>query len=98
MMSKMSPADMERMSKMAAGMGMGPSAGAGMGGMGGMPTMTPEMLKQASDMMSSMKPEDMQRMTEMAASMGMGPGSGTGGCTARMEQVDAWRMQAGRAR
>ena len=76
MMSKMKPEDMERMAKMAADMGMGPSpsfSGAGCG----MPTMTPEMIKQASSMMANMTPEDMKRMQEMASSMGM-KGSGTG--------------------
>ena len=71
MMSKMKPEDMERMTKMAASMGMGPSPST----TAGMPAMTPEMLKQASEMMANMKPEDMRRMQEMASSMGMGGGA-----------------------
>ena len=60
MMAKMKPEDMERMAKMAADMGMGPSPGSAAGG--GMPAFTPEMMKQASSMMANMKPEDMKRM------------------------------------
>ena len=69
MMANMKPEDMERMSQMAAGMGM---AGGGMPA--GMPAFSPEMMRQASGMMANMKPEDMRRMQEMAASMGMGGG------------------------
>ena len=60
MMAKMKPEDMERMAKMAADMGMGPSPG--MGSSAGMPAFTPEMMQQASSMMANMKPEDMKRM------------------------------------
>ena len=45
-----------------------------MGGQGGMPQFTPEMMTQAQEMMKNMKPEDLQKM--MGAMGGAAPSSG----------------------
>jgi hypothetical protein len=55
------------------------SGGAGVG-VTGMPEMTPEMIKMATESMKNMKPEDMEAMRKMVGQQGghMGPMGGAG--------------------
>ncbi|KAK6926483.1 hypothetical protein RJ641_008202, partial [Dillenia turbinata] len=78
MISKMSPEELQNMLQMASSLqGQNPYSAGGSSGTNSKgfgsgfvpPTMTPNMLKTASNMMSKMSPEDLQRIFEMASSM-----------------------------
>lgn len=76
MISKMPPDEFQKMLQMATSFqAENPSLNRGSTGSNngsGMPNVTPDMLKTATDMMSNMPPEELQKMFEMASSLNGG--------------------------
>lgn len=77
MISKMPPEEFEKMLEMASSFQGGNgnpllNRNSNNGNESGMPNLTPDMIKSASDMMSKMPPEELQKMFEMASSLNGG--------------------------
>ncbi|KAK1411581.1 hypothetical protein QVD17_38133 [Tagetes erecta] len=75
MISKMPPEEFQKMLEMASSLQGGngnPLLNRNGNNESGMPNLTPDMIKSASDMMSKMPPEDLQKMFEMASSLNGG--------------------------
>ncbi|KAM0012598.1 putative peptidylprolyl isomerase [Helianthus debilis subsp. tardiflorus] len=75
MISKMPPEEFQKMLEMATSFHGGngnPLLNRNNNNESGMPNLTPDMIKSASEMMSKMPPEEMQKMFEMASSLNGG--------------------------